>query len=262
MDSCETNRTARVLLVLRTISEASLPITLSQLGLQTRIPKATLTRLVTELIREGYVLVLPGRRALVPGPSAIRLGVGVLGNGQFRRECRAILHSLVDRLGENCNLTIRDGDCVSYVERVCTNATLRLHLEPGEQAPLHCTAGGKLFLAHLEESERNRLMRIMTYQSMTPATITDPEALKLELQRLRKLGVGIDDEEFIVGMIGLAVPVRAPNGTIMAALVCHAASSRTSLSVLQRHIPLLETSANILARLFSAVCSDHNSLRR
>ncbi|MEO6986594.1 MAG: IclR family transcriptional regulator [Paralcaligenes sp.] len=250
LGSSEKNRTARVFLVLRAISEAFLPVTISQLGLLTRIPKATLSRLVTELIKEGYVLPLPGRRTLVPGPSAIRLGLGVLGNGQFRRECRAVLHNVVGRLGENCNLTIRDGECVSYVERVGTNEMLRLHLEPGTRAPLHCTAGGKLFLANLEQDEQSRLLRIMPLKRMTPATITDPEVLKQELQRLKKLGIGIDNEEFVVGMIGLAIPVRAANGTILAAFVCHAAAARTPLTALERHIPLLEASAKALADLF------------
>ena len=236
---------------MRAISEASLPITLSQLCMQTRIPKATLARIVAELIKDSYVQALPGRHALIPGPSAIRLGLGTLSNGQFRRECRAILHSIVARLGENCNLTIRDGESVAYVERVATNEVLRLHIEPGTRAPLHCTAGGKLFLANLSTEEIDRLLSVMPLTRMTAATITDPTALKQELLRLRKLDIGTDKEEYVAGMIGLAVPVRAESGDILAALVCHATSARTSMTALEQHIPLLKKAAQSIALLFT-----------
>jgi len=240
----------RALRVLEAVSEASLPITLPQLGLRTRIPKATLARLVAALVGGGYVSMLPGRRELVPGPGTARLGLNALGNGSFRRECRAVLRAVVNRLGETCNLTIRDGDCVTYVERVEAEQMLRLHLEPGTRAPLHCTAGGKLFLAQLEDAEQARLLQSLTLKRMTPATITQPEVLQLELRRLRKLGIGIDNEEFVVGMVGLAVPVCANDGRTLAALVCHAAAARVSLPKLEEHLPLLRASAKTLAALF------------
>lgn len=242
----------RALRVLEVISEASLPISLPQLGLRTYIPKATLSRLVAVLISSGYVSMLPGRRELVPGPAAALLGVHTLGNGQFRRECRAILRNVVSRLGETCNLTVRDGDCVTYIERVESDHMLRLHLEPGTRAPLHCTAGGKLFLSQLDDAELDRLTPSHTLKRMTPATLTQPEALRHELRRLRKLGIGVDNEEFVVGMVGLAVPIKSPDGSTLAALVCHAATARVSLPKLEEQLPLLRSTAKTLAELFRA----------
>jgi DNA-binding IclR family transcriptional regulator len=74
--------------------------------------------------------------------------------------------------------------------------------------------------------------------------------LQLELRRLRKLGIGIDNEEFVVGMVGLAVPVCANDGRTLAALVCHAAAARVSLPKLEEQLPLLRASAKTLAALF------------
>lgn len=246
----EEARTLRALRVLEVIAESSLPISLPQLGLRTHIPKATLSRLVASLIGGGYVSMLPGRHELVPGPAAALLGLCTLGNGRFRRECRAVLRNVVTRLGETCNVTVRDGDLVTYIERVESDQPLRLHLEPGTRAPLHCTAGGKLFLAQLDDAEQDRLLKILTLKRITPATITQPDALRSELRRLRMLGIGVDNEEFVVGMVGLAVPIQTGEGTILGALVCHAAAARVSLSKLEMQTPLMRTAAKALADLF------------
>lgn len=243
-------RALRALRVLGVVTESSLPISLSQLGARTRIPKATLARLVAALVSGGHLSRLPGKRDLVPGPATVRLGALALGNGQFRRECRAILRSVVNRVGETCNLTVRDGDNVMYVERVEADHMLRLHLEPGTRAPMHCTAGGKLFLSQLGDEEQARLLPTLTLRRMTPATIVRPEALGEELRRLRKLGIGLDDEEFVAGMVGIAVPVFSPQGDSIAALVCHAAAARMSLEKLKDQLPFLRATAKTLgARL-------------
>jgi len=234
--------------VLEVVSGSLLPMSLAQLSQRADIPKATLARLVAEMTSSGYLSLVPGRRELIPGPRATRLSMGVLGNGQFRRECRAVLREVVGQLGETCNLTVRDGDRVMYIERVETQAPLRLHLEPGVRAPLHCTAGGKLFLAQMEPAERERFLGLIGLESLTPGTITDRAALGRELDRIRKLGYGVDNEEFVCGMVGIAVPLRLPGAQqTVAALVCHAAAARSSLARLEKWLPVLRQSALQLA---------------
>lgn len=226
-DLLDDARMLRAIRVIEAVCDAAMPLSVPQLAIRTEIPKATLARLVATLVSSGYMSFVPGRRELVPGPRSARLGIRALGNGHFRRECRAVLRDTVARLGETCNLVVRDGDSVMYIERVETDAPLRMHLEPGARAPLHCTAGGKLFLSQMPRPERDRLLSVYQLQRRTPATLVDLPILKIELDRLQKLGLGMDNEEFVAGMVGIAVPVRATdNGAVLAALVCHAAAAR------------------------------------
>lgn len=246
-------RMLRAMRVIEAVSDASLPITLSQLALRVEIPKATLARLVTNLVSAGYLSFIPGRRALVPGPRSIRTALGALGNGYFRRECRAVLREVVTKLGETCNLVSMDGDCVMYIERVETDAPLRMHLEPGTRAPLHCTAGGKLLLSMLELKERNRLVGLLRLERSTRSSIVSPQELIRELDRVKAQGYGEDNEEFIAGMVGVSVPVRAADSSVtVAALVCHAATARANLRELVEKVPILNLAAKRLSLILTS----------
>lgn len=251
-ETLDSARMLRAIRVIESVCDSSLPVSISQLVQRTNIPKATLTRLVSNLVNTGYLSFVPGRRELVPGPRSARLAMRALGNGFFRRECRTILRAVVGKLGETCNLVVLDGDCVRYIERVETDAPLRMHMEPGTWAPLHCTAGGKLFLSQMEANERTRLLETLKLERKTPATFVTPTELLRELERLRKLGIGVDNEEFIAGMVGIAVPVRAAdNANLVAALVCHAAAARATLLELEAMLPTLKAAAQKLSSLLN-----------
>ncbi|EGD02682.1 IclR family transcriptional regulator, partial [Burkholderia sp. TJI49] len=123
-------RVLRALAVLEALASAGQPSTLSQLAARLHIPKATLLRLIESLETRGYVIHMPDSRGhdrgIALGPRAAQLALATLSNNAFTRGCRTVLRTLVDVLGETCNLTALDGDTVLYVERVETTEPLRL----------------------------------------------------------------------------------------------------------------------------------------
>lgn len=233
-------RGLRTLRLIEHLASASAPLTLSQLASRMQVPKATMMRTLDDLERHGYVLRTPVDRGYVPGAAAANLALATLRNNAFVRACRATLGRLVAVTGETCNLTMPDGNVVVYVERVETEEPLRLHLLPGTRAPMHCTASGKLFFSRLPVAEQRRLLSTMPLKRLTPNTITDPTLLEAELARLSKGRIGIDDEEFVLGMVAVAVPICAPDGRVVAAVACHAPAARKSVEQLLEYIPKLE----------------------
>lgn len=243
-------RMLRAMRVIEAVCDASIPVSISQLAQRVEIPKATLARLVANLVTSGYLSFIPGKRVLVPGPRSVRAALRTLGNGYFRRECRTVLREVVNKLGETCNLVAMDGDCVLYIERVETDAPLRMHLEPGTRAPLHCTAGGKLLLSQMELAARTRLIGMLRLERMTRHSIVTPRQLTLELERIAAQGYGEENEEFVAGMAGVAVPVRSPDSAVtVVALVCHAATARASLRELSENVPLLKLAAKRMSSI-------------
>ncbi|ETF01603.1 IclR family transcriptional regulator [Advenella kashmirensis W13003] len=250
MEKGDEQRVLRSLRIMEAIVGTSMPMSLAQLAAKTNIPKASVARNVEALINSGYVALIPDRRELIPGPRAVSMSIGVLGNGHFRRECRAILRKLVQMTGETCNFTVLDGDQVKYIERVQTKMPLQVHLEAGTRAPLYCTAGGKLFLSNMTQPVRESILMTLQLDALTERTITDPIALNRELDRVQKLGYGVDNQEFIFGMIGMAVPVKTSKaGVTVAALVCHATVARTSIVQLEKHLPAFRSAALELSAL-------------
>ena len=242
-------RHLRPLTVLEHLSEASHPLTLAHLGRLMRVPKSTLMRLLRSMELRGYVLRMPDERGFVLGVQSTTLALRTLRGSNIRRECRAVLRCVVRKLGETCNLTVPDAGRVLYVERIDTNAPLRMHLQPGVWVPMHCTASGKLFLASMSLIERRSVLAHLPLTRHAPRTIVDREELEAELNRLAKRGIGIDNEEFVRGMVAVAVPVRGNNDRLVAAVACHAPTARMSLDELLTSVPELRTAADAIRRV-------------
>lgn len=240
------SRGLRVLRLLEHLALASQPITQSQLAARLQVPKATMMRTLDDLERHGYVLRAPAGRGYVPGAASTHLALVTLRNNALIRLCRGALAKLVAVIGETCNLAILDGNSVMYVDRVETTEPLRLNLASGTRAPIHCTASGKLFLSRLSLFEQRRLLSSMCLEKLTPGTITDPILLEQALKRIANSGIGVDDEEFVHGMVAIAVPICSVDGEVIAAVACHAPVARKSLSELMSYVPRLHEAGLLL----------------
>jgi DNA-binding IclR family transcriptional regulator len=153
------------------------------------------------------------------------------------------LQSVVDAVGETCNFTALSGDEVIYLDRVEARWPLRLHLEPGSRVPMHCTASGKLFLASMEAERRKRMLDSLTLTGMTERTVTSRDRLEQEIAEIVARGYSTDDEEFILGLIAVAVPVTDAKGRVIGAVACHAAKPRLDLPQALEHLSRLKTAA-------------------
>ncbi|WP_374368345.1 IclR family transcriptional regulator [Dongia sp.] len=236
----------RVLELIEAISRTGRALTAPELCGILGLPKPTVHRLCQRLEAAGYLAREPGGRHYGIGPRLLRIGLDVM-RGGASAERRAILKSVVDEIGETCNFTALAGDEVIYLDRVEARWPLRLHLEPGSRVPLHCTASGKLFLAHLPPVRRRSVLAALELSAFTPHTIVDRASLERELAEISKAGHSLDREEFLLGLIAVAVPVKDSSGATLAALACHAPSARLSLERAVGFLPVLERAARRLA---------------
>ena len=120
----------------------------------------------------------------------------------------------------------------------------------GGTAPMHCTGNGKLILATYTEAELDRFLREKGLPRLTEHTITDTDALRAELERVRAQGYAVDDEECESGLRCVAVGLRDYTGRVMAGLSVTGPTVRVSMGTVQEYLPLLqEAAAQISARL-------------
>lgn len=243
--------TSRALELLETIARTGRALALPELAALINLPKPTVHRLCQKLESEGYLMREPGGRRYTVGRRLLRLGLDVMRAGAtFDR--RAILEKLVNEIGETCNFTALAGHEVVYLDRVEARWPLRLHLEPGSRVPLHCTASGKLFLAGLPDDKRERLIEALDLAAYTPATLTARATLEAELAAIKDQGYSLDREEFLLGLVAIAVPVIDAQGTTLAAIACHAPSARFSLAKAMTYLPLLQEAARRMAATLPA----------
>src|SRR5487761_1016684 len=183
--------------------------------------------------------------ATAPGP------FGVLAASLRNDAPHLVLQRLVRDLDETCNVgTLLNGEVV-YLDRVeAEHWPLRLHYKIGSRVPLHCSAMGKLLLALAPAPRRQRLLGSLELRGYTDNTITEGGRLDAELRQIRKEQVSFDREEFLVGVVCIAVPIIGKNGDTLAALAVQAPEARMNVSAARGHLPALRRAAEELAAIF------------
>lgn len=247
-----TIRPIRVLAILEALAKSPSPLSLSQLSSSTHIPRSSLIRLLEQLMDTHYVAKLPSQESYITGPNTISLGFSLINTSPFLVQAQNILTALVNQIGETCNLTYLNKNQVQYLVRVEHQKVLRLqlHLPVGTKVPLHCTASGKVLLAHLNSYDQAQMLSSLSLAKYTEKTIEDAKTLNRELERTKSQQIGIDNEEFVKGMIALAVPIfDQKTGACIAALACHAPVAHTRLADLHLHIPSLQKASTQIAKL-------------
>lgn len=227
-------------------------MTATQINQVLKLPKPTIHRLCIMLENEGFLQPRLDGRGYLAGRRLSNMALGIFSNNDhWRTERHAILQRLSDDLGETCNISIPDGSQMIYFDRIETHWPLRIQLQKNDRVPIYCTASGKLFLNNLPSAKRTRLLSKLDFEQYTPNTVTDIEALKQELKRLRQADIGIDNEEFMQGMVAVAVPLKNRDGQFYGALAMHAPSARMSLEVAMQHLPRIKQAAEELVDLIN-----------
>ena len=243
--------TARSFAILEHVAGARAPVDVLDIISSLKLPKATAYRLVDWFVTQGYLAREPGRRRLIVGPKLTNLAFGALSSSMRHDTPHVVLQRLVHTLNETCNIgTLLNGEVV-YLDRVeAEHWPLRLHYKIGSRVPLHCSAIGKLFLALAPSPRRRRLLQSLDLRRYTDTTITDGAKLDAELRQIRKDQVSFDREEYLVGVVCMAVPVVGRNGEMLAALAIQAPEARMNVQTARRHLPALRQAAGELAEIF------------
>ncbi|MEP6702903.1 MAG: IclR family transcriptional regulator [Betaproteobacteria bacterium] len=240
-----TSPALRLIGLLEHVSRADKAQTLTEIINEVRQPKPTVYRMLQQLEQAGLLVKEPDGKRYAPGPRLSRLAEDVLLNAQVRAVRHAILQRLVDETGETCNFTMLSGTEVVYLDRVETAWPLRFHLQPGSRVPIHCSASGKLFLAYMPPAQRNRLLDHLQYKGYTTNTITTRISLEAELARVRAQGYALDNEEFLDGLVCVAVPVfdTGSRQRVRGSVAVQAPASRLPITNASAALPALKRAA-------------------
>ena len=215
-------------------------------------PKPSVHRMLGQLETGSLLAREPGGRRYTPAPRLLRLAESTLSAGTQHGVRHAVLRQLVADIGESCNLTALSGAEVHYLDRMESAFPLRLELRPGTRVPLHCSASGKLFLAHLPARQCQTLLDSLPLSRHTATTLTSRAELETELEAIRRQDYAVDAEEFVDGLVCVAVPVRQPGQRgVRCAVALQAPVARMALPQALQQLPRLRAAAAALARTWA-----------
>jgi DNA-binding IclR family transcriptional regulator len=229
--------------LLQAIVSADEPQALADLSEQVSMPKPSVHRLLLQLEEVGFVQRDLSGRGYTVGPTWLRLSIDALAVQARQPIVRGIMQRLVDTVKESCNLAVLQNHEVLYLERVECDWPLRVQLHAGSRVPIHATASGKLLIAQMSEKNRKALLNSVRREQFTDNTIVDLDQMEEECRTIRKNDLSMNKEEYHRGLIGVAVPVRRSDNTVIATLSIHAPSFRMSVETALSYAPLLKQSA-------------------
>jgi IclR family KDG regulon transcriptional repressor len=233
--------------LIKAFSEHEYEMGISTLAARLRLAKSTVHRLATTLVE--YDMLEQNRET-----GKYRLGLALFELGTLVRrkmdvasESREQMHALVEMTGETAQLGVLDHVSVLYIRIFESRQAVRMSSSVGSRAPAHCTSVGKALLAHQPE-EVVRQIADHGLKRYTGNTLTSPDALLEELGSIRARGYAIDDEEFEVGLRGMAAPIRDHSGQVTAAISVAAPVQRMSKKSLQTTVPSVVAAAEAISR--------------
>lgn len=233
----------RVLDILSAIADADRPLSATEIAEVLDIPKASAHRLCNVLEEHGYLQTRLSGRGLQAGKRLNQLALGVLSAAPFQAQRRAILSTLSQEIGETCNIAVPDGAEMIYFDRAETHWPVRVNLQIGSRVPTCATAGGKMYLSSLSADRLDRVISNTRLHRYTNNTLTSHSELKQDLMATAERGYSMDNEEYIEGMVAMAVPILNDNGRLYATLSFHAPCMRVPFSAVSGFLPHLQAAS-------------------
>lgn len=189
---------------------------LAELVRRTGLPKGTVHRVAGDLV---------GHRLLDKTPHGYRLAGGLFELGMRAASERTLLElampflqDLYERTHETVHLGVQDGTEVVYVAKIGGHRQARSPSRTGGRMPMHCTAIGKVLLAHASPAVQEEVLA-RPLERRTPHTVVAPGLLRRQLTKVLESGTAYEREESTPGLLCIAAPVLDTDGrTALAAI--------------------------------------------
>ena len=208
-------------------------LTFSEIVQATGLAKGTAHRMLQELVDLAALSYDDATRRYEGGLLLATLGASVTANYDIRRVARPFLEALHQATGFVTTLGIRNGSSGTYIDKIEPSSFIvRLHSEIGKSFPLHCTAMGKVLLAHSDGATIAKVTR-RRLDRYTANTITDGKRLREELKDVIAQGFAVDNEEITRGLICVAAPILGLDQQVNAAMSCTLSSFDATPDLLQ-----------------------------
>jgi DNA-binding IclR family transcriptional regulator len=238
----------RAFAVLDLLGESDMPLGLAQVASSLQLHKSTAHRFLMVLERHRMVeRTVNGKFRL--GLRLFDLGNRAIDQYDLRDRAQPHLRRLVAETEETAHLCILEGSHVIYIDKIEPARAVRMITRIGASNPVHCTSVGKAILAFMPEERISDVLSRTRFERFTHRTITTPEALRTEIEKTKRRGYAVDDEEFEEGLRCIAVPLLDAQRTPVAAV----SVSGPSFRVTAQKLPAI---ANHLLQCVRGISSD------
>lgn len=206
-------------------------LTIAEVAASTNLSRAAARRCLLTLTQLGYT-EFDGKFFSL-APRVLRLGYAYLASASLPQILQPFLEQLREQTNESSSASVLDRHEIVYIARVSTRRIMSVGLGAGSRLPVYCTSMGRVLLAALPQEAGRALLESIPRPALTPRTITRVSQLMAELEKVRRQGYCINDQELETGLTSVAVPIIDSVGRTIAAVNIGAQSQRATVKAIR-----------------------------
>lgn len=218
-----------------------------ELALKTGYNKSTTYRLLNTLASLNIVQQNSDEKYSL-GSKLFELGNRVAIYKAIKKSTNTPIKNVALEIQETVLLSILKEGQVFHINKADSLHGLKINTSIGSYQPVHATASGKLLLAFSKKEVQNEILRKLQFFKVTQHTVTNLKNFKGELNKIYSQGYALDIEEFELGLVSIAIPIRNKIGNIIASISASGPLSRfrtenvpSYIHILQKGVALMET---------------------
>jgi IclR family transcriptional regulator, acetate operon repressor len=181
------------------------------------VHKSTVFRLLATLEARGMVEQNSERGRYRLGYGVVQLAAGATKMDDLSLLSRPVCRQLAETVRETVNIAVHDGRAVISIDQVLGSPAITTVNWVGQRTPMHATAAGKIFMAHMVPEQLDALLA-EDLETFTPHTIANPSRLQQELALVRERGYAHTMDEYEIGLAAVGAPIRTLDGHVIAAV--------------------------------------------
>lgn len=236
------------LAVIEAFDERHLRLTIADVAKATGLTRAAARRYLLTLAHLGYADHDGKFFSLTP--KVLRLGYAALSAMTLPSRVQPWLERISQEVGESSSAAVLDDGDIVYIARSATRRIMSIGLGVGSRLPAYCTSLGRVLLAAKDEAWLDAYFARVALRALTPRTSTLAEEIRSILDRVRRDGHCIVDEELELGLRSVAVPVCDGAGKVRCAINVGVQTHRMEMRQLREDVlPRLLEAARELSRI-------------
>ncbi len=237
----------RVAAILKSFSRETPSLGISELSKKLGLAKSVVHGILDTLGDEGLIAKVGDPPRYVPGGEIFRIAHVVSQDQMLERAAIPAMEKLHDLTGETVLLVGWIEKEVRCLVKIEGKLPVRLAVYPGDKFPLHAGSVGKLMLAFLPEEEQEKLLKTISFTRFTKRTITDPHALRKELQKIKEAGYVHSIGERVDDVASIGAPIRDSSGKVIAGIVVGGLTTHFTLEKLKEWVPALINATKVVS---------------
>jgi DNA-binding IclR family transcriptional regulator len=238
----------KALLIMETMGNHPDELKVAEISELTKINRTTVHRILRELLAKEWVIQNFKTGKYIVGPMAFHVGMAYTTNNNIEPKILELLDRLSEEAKESVGYAVREGDKVISLYEVEVHQPYKMNYHPGQFYPMNRGSYGKCLFAYHDQEHVKQLLEEQKFEKFGPNTLTEPEDIIKEYEKIRQQGYVISDEEVAPLVVGVSVPVFNQRGEVKGCVACAFLKSEDKEEKIEKFIMLFKQGADELTR--------------